>query len=98
MIRNHAICLFSYGSSFGFKTKTSKTVRLHKPRKNSMNPDLGHHKNTCKPPLPKPYLSHQITKTRDASQTQKNLEKHTNIPAFFFFSVLLCFPDKQSQL
>jgi preprotein translocase subunit SecG len=57
-----------------------------------MNPDLGHHKNTCKPPLPKPYLSHQITKTRDASQTQKNLEKHTNIPAFFFFLFSFVFP------
>jgi hypothetical protein len=49
-----------------------------------MNPDLGHHQNTRKPPLSKPHLSHQITKTCDASQTQKNLEKHTNIPAFFF--------------
>jgi hypothetical protein len=51
-----------------------------------MNPDLGHHQNTRKPPLPKPHLSHQITKTCDASQTQKNSEKHTNIPAFFFLS------------
>jgi hypothetical protein len=50
-----------------------------------MNPDLGHHQNTRKPVLPKPHLSHQITKTCDASQTQKNSEKHTNIPAFFLF-------------
>ncbi len=51
-------------------------MRLHKPRKNFINPNLDHHQNTYKPPLPKPHLSHQITMTRDASQTQKNAEKH----------------------
>jgi hypothetical protein len=50
-----------------------------------MNPDLGHHQNTRKPPLPKPHLSQQITKTCDASQTQKNFKNTYQYSCIFFF-------------